>query len=487
MIINDIKRISKNSIGFSIGLLLTNSFHFFLLPIYTRFLTPSDYGVISVAAVVSTIFSILCIFGMRNAIGRFYYDYYQEPKELKIYLSTICITVFIVSLFLTIFLFLFGEPVFTLIIPDVPFSPYFVLTLWSTFFMIPFNFALILLQVRERSFFYSMLNVAKFLLTTSLIIYFVVFLSEGAFGSLKGEFLMGVIFFFIGIILLSKDIGWFFDLDKLKESLSFGLPMVPHELAGWVFSMTDRIFLSYFSTLASVGIYSLGYQVGGILRLATSAINFAWVPFFMSTAKEGGEDAIHKFSVITSYYCILLFFLSLCVTLYSDILIQVMTVKDYYEASNIVPIIVLGNIFGGMYYMVVNQLFFLKFTKYVMYSTVTAASLNICLNFIFIPHLGMYGAGIVNVTSFGLIFLFVFYFSRKFYPIPYEYNKIGKIIVLAFMVYLISFIIPELDLTSDFFCKSLLLVGYGGGLFILKILSKEELHILKRYILKESG
>ena len=277
MVFEDIKRLSKNSLGFSIGLILTNAIGFILLPVYTRYLTPADYGIISVAGVVSAILSIICIFGMRGAISRFYFDYYKDPGELREYLSTICITVFTLSFSLILIISLFGEPLFTLIIPDIPFYPYLDLVLWMTFLGFPLNFAFILLQVRERPFFYSFINISKFLLTTICILFFVIIYMEGALGSLKGQLIGAFIFFFVGIALLWKDIGLVFNPYKLRESLEFGLPMIPHELAGWTSSMIDRIFLSNYSTLTVVGLYSLGYQFGCILSFVTTAINFAYI------------------------------------------------------------------------------------------------------------------------------------------------------------------------------------------------------------------
>ena len=483
MVFKDIKRISKNSFGFSIGLILTNAIGFILLPVYTRYLTPADYGIISVAGVVSAILSIICIFGMRGAISRFYFDYYKDPGELREYLSTICITVFSLSFSLILIIFLFGEPLFTLILPDIPFYPYLAIVLWTTLLGIPLNFAFILLQARERSFFYSFINICKFLLTTICILFFIIIYLEGALGSLKGQLIGAFIFFFVGIALLWNDIGLVFNPDKLRESLKFGIPMVPHELADWTSSMIDRIFLSNYSTLTVVGLYSLGYQFGVILSFVTTAINFAWVPYFMSSAKELGEKARPTFATLTTYYMVFILFIGLGITLFSNIVIEIMATPDFYDAAKIVPIITLSFIFGGMYYMVVNQLFFLKRSHYIMYSTVMAACINVGMNALLIPKFGMIGAGIATALSYFSSFIFVYYFSNKLFPIPYDYRKIVKTCMLTFSIYAISLFIPMSESLLEFSIKCILMVIYIMGLLCLRIITLNEIYTLKNNIL----
>jgi O-antigen/teichoic acid export membrane protein len=484
MVLKDILRISKNSIGFSTGIILTNAIGFILLPIYTLYLTPEDYGIISIAAVVSAIFSIICIFGMRGAISRSYYDYNNDPLELREYISTICITVLSVSFCLTILLYLFGEPLFDKILPDLPFYPYIALVLWTTFLSIPLNFSFILLQARERSFLYSIIHVSRFLLTTILIILFVVVYMEGPLGSLKGQFFAGIIFFFVGIALLWKDIGLLFNVSKLKDSLSFGIPLVPHELASWISSTIDRFFLSHYTTLSTVGLYSLGYQFAAILGFITVAINFAWVPYFFSTAKELGEQARPTFALLTSYYMMFILFIALCIIFFAENVIYIMTTPVYYESTEVVPIIVLSFIFGGMYYMVVNQLFFLKRTAYVMYSTIIAAISNICLNIILIPRFEMIGAGLATAISCGFCFIFVYYFSNKLFPIRYEYGRIFKICLLATLIYVFSLFIPDWGMIVKFLIKSLLIGAYLIGLVICGFVTQEEIRAGRQKLLE---
>ena len=219
MLLDDLLRISKNSIGFSLGTILSQGIGFILLPIYTRFLTPADYGILSVTSVIASILMIILIFGQRGSMTRFYYDVHEDKNKLKKYLSTIVILTLIISLFATTMLYFFGESLFSSFIPDVSFKPYITIVLGISFLSIPLSFVLVLLQVREKAIQHSTINILQFIITTIFIIYFVVIAREGALGSLKGQFISTAIFFIIALFLLKNDIGLNIDFNKFSKNI----------------------------------------------------------------------------------------------------------------------------------------------------------------------------------------------------------------------------------------------------------------------------
>lgn len=482
MVISEVKRISKNSLGFGIGVMLTQAISFFLLPVYTRYLTPADYGIISLATVVASILSFIFLFGMTNAVSRFYYDYRKDKDELKEYLSTICITVFSASFALSVILYLFGDPLFIRITPDLPQHPYISLVIWTTFLGIPLSLGLVLLQVRERALAYSLINVARFLVSTLLIIAFVVFLREGALGSLRGQFLSAAIFFLVGLAILKRDLGLHYNESKLKESLAFSIPLIPHEAAGMVMRLIDRLFLNKYSTLSNVGLYSLGYQIGSILSLFTMSINLAWVPFLFSSARELGDKAKPTFSALTTYYTAFILFLAIGMAAFANDVLVIMTTPKYYNASEVIPIITLGFVFNGLYFMVVNQLFYLKKTAHISSVTFSSAFINVVFNAILIPRYDMKGAAYSMLISYAYTFFLIFYFSHKFYPIPYDYGKIMKIFAISALIYIATLFTSNGNLWIDIGVKSLLICLYPVGLVATKVISINELKTVKLHI-----
>lgn len=484
MVITDIKRLAKNSFGFSIGTILSDAIGFFLLPVYTRYLTPVDYGILSITSVLGSILAIFLIFGQGGAIGRFYYDYHHDSTKLRDYLSTVCLSVGLISFAICVILCLLGDSFFSIFISDVPFNPYIILVIWSTVLGIPLKFALTLLQVKEKAYIYSTINVVKFLISTILIIFFVVVLREGALGSLKGQFVCSIIFSFTALSYLKKDITIKFDLNKFKETFYYGMPLIPHMLSGWITSFIDRLFLNWYCTLSIVGLYSLGYQIGSIMSLVTTAINFAWVPFFMSKATNEGEKAKPIFSVLTTYYMALIVFIGISIALFAKDVIHLMTVPAYYGASQVVPFVVLSYVLNGMYYMVVNQILFLKKTKYLATATFLGALVNIGLNFLLIPEYEMIGAAAATAITYLFTFIGVFLISNRLFPIKYEYCRISKILFVGIAVYTISLFLPERGILCDIALKCLVIFVYPAGLLLIHVFTGEEITQAKKYTIE---
>lgn len=470
-----IKRITKNSSGFALGSILTSAIGFILLPIYTRYLTPADYGILSIATTLGSILAIFYLAGLNGAIGRFYYDYTDNESELKKYIGTIIVSLVIYSLCLTIFLSIFGESIFHTILKDLQFNPYILLILWTTFFSTIFPISLKMYQVREKPFLYSFWSIIRFIINTLLIIYFVVVLRQGALGSLFSSFITSIILFVIGFVLLKKDISLIIEHQKLKESLKFGIPLIPHALAGWTNTLIDRIFLNYYQSIETVGLYSLGYQFGMIMGLITTSINFAWAPFFTSTAKEKGEDAKPIFRQLTTYYMMIIIFIGLAISMFSKDVIFLMTTPDYYESYKVIPIIIGSYIVNGMYYMIVNQIFYTKQTKYLAIATFGSAIINIALNYLWIPKYGMFGAAYSTFVSFSFMFIFTWIISYRVYPIHYEYQRIVKIIGSAFIVFIISYNMSCINILSDIVIKSIIFMFFPIILIITGVITKSEL------------
>jgi len=276
------ERLIKGSGIYALGKILPKVMGFILIPLYTRFLTTSDYGIVAVVSVIIDIMIIILSMGLPASVTRYYFDYAKESKEFRDYLGSIFIVLLLMSFIIILSLTFLGKPIFTNLFSKVPFSPYIKLALWTSFFttmgIIPLN----LYRAKERSLLYISLTLSHFLITTGFIIYFVVVLREGALGKIKGVFYASLIFFIIYLILTIQKANITLSKSKLLSAFSFGLPLVPHALSALILSSADRILLERLSTLSQVGLYNIGYQIGQAFTLIMSSIEYAWVPIYYS-------------------------------------------------------------------------------------------------------------------------------------------------------------------------------------------------------------
>jgi O-antigen/teichoic acid export membrane protein len=256
---------------------------------------------------------------------------------------------------------------------------------------------------------------------TLFAILFVVAFRGGATGRLLGPLIGTGAGAVVSLLLFRKEI----ENLKLKPSflgpsLAYGVPLVPHSLFKEVVEFSDRLFLNHFRTLAETGIYSIGYALAGALHLSISGFNAAWAPFMYDLASRYGEEAKAVFSRIASYYVAVVVGAGLALILFSRELVALLLAREFSSASAVIPIIAGAFIIKGFTNMVSNQLHYMMKTKRILFATVFAGSLNLLLNWLWIPIHGMMGAAWATLLSYSAEFVVTFYLSWRAYPIRYE-------------------------------------------------------------------
>jgi O-antigen/teichoic acid export membrane protein len=459
---------------------------FFLIPVYTRVLTPHDYGIIDIVSTAISVFSILFQVGLRSAIQRFYFEYCDDPQALSSYFSSILTFLFVFPLAIILVVGVAGRPIVAPLIEGVPFNPYILLALGIGFFKVFFAIVQTLFQVEEKVTQYALLNIGSFVVSLGLIIYFVVSLRQGALGNVKAKFISAFIFFLVSIYLLTDHYSFHsIDIHKLWMSLRFGLPLVPHMLSGWILTGVDRFFLNHYANLSTVGLYSLGYKLANVMNIILLSINQAWTPFFMSTAEERGEEAKDTFARLTTYYLAVIFFLALCLSVPAREIIALMTTSSYHQAYKVVPIITFGWVLNGMYFMVVNQIFYTKKTKFLPLATLSSGLLQVLLNYVWVPQYGMMGSAWAMFVAQFFSFLLTWFISYRVYPMHFEYRKIVRIILVTGGILVMSNSITISSIGYSLLLRSTILLSYPVLLFLTGFLEPEEVSRVRSIISKE--
>ncbi len=441
-------RVSKHSSNYFVGQVLTKSLGFLLIPLYTRFLVPSDYGILAMISSFSSVAGVFYTLGLRGSFSRFYWDYKDDRQELGELFSTITTFVGSISLIFTVILLFFGKGLLTPILKGIPFDPYIKIGLLLAFFGVFPPFWTTLCRLRERSLTYVIFTTASFLLVTGLSIYFVVFLREGALGRLKGQLYGQIVFAVLAIVLLGRELVPRVSLRKLRTALKYALPLVPHNLSGWIMSLLDRLVLGGYKGLANVGIYNIGYALGGVMGMVVMAFNLAYSPYFMKKLTAQGNAAKSTIARVATLWTAAMVFIAVGISAFSWEVVQVMTPVAYHDAWKVVPIITLAFLFQGMYFISVAPLFYnKKFTRYVPVGSFSGAAINVLGNFALIPHFGMMGAAWATAASFAVELAIVHLLAKKAYLVPYQYAKVGAILAVGVTTFGVAFGISQLGFT----------------------------------------
>jgi O-antigen/teichoic acid export membrane protein len=268
---------------------LVRGLAFALLPVYTRYLRPAEYGIVALTVTCTVALGILYPLGLRGAISRTYYES-GSVRERRERVGTLWIAMILFAAATALLLDRFGPSLTAAALPEVPFHPYLRLAVWTAFLGVLGLTPLALLQAQERAHAYVLLTLWTALTTTAVTVWMVV-RGGGAHGYLKGALIGAALAAVPYLALTIGQIRPVFRASILMPALAFSLPLVPHALAGWALEMSDRAILTRLLPLQDVGIYSLGYQLGAARGLMTAAFNAAWVPFLFGILQSEGERA----------------------------------------------------------------------------------------------------------------------------------------------------------------------------------------------------
>jgi len=466
--------LSKQSLIYGLGEVASQLIGFFLLPLYTRYLTPSDYGILEIFQITTSVLSIAIVMGISTALFMSYFNYENQQKR-KTVVSTALIFLTLISLSIILMLvilasnfsiFFFGTPQYTI---------YFQVIFLTLFFDIAIVIPLAIFRAREESKKYVIISLLRLLISVGLNIYFIVVLKKGVFGILEGGLITASFLYVLLIPGLFKEIRFRFSKYDLKEMLKFGLPLVPANLASWILNASNRYFLLFLTTPFELGLYSMGNNFGLIVRvLIVGPFTIAWAPFYWSVEKE--KNAKEIFSSVLTYFFLVGMFITLGISILSKDILVIMTTPPFYGAYKVVPLIALSYVLYGCYFIVCIGLNLRKKTKFQPLIIGIAAIINLGLNFVLIPNYGMMGAAIATFISYLTLPIGAYLISRRYYPIEYEWGRLSKIFFVAVVIYGGCFYITDKSTIISGLSKAIIiLIAYPALLFAVKFFTSEEI------------
>jgi len=260
--------------------------------------------------------------------------------------------------------------------------------------------------------------------------------------------------------------------------LKFALPYLPASFAAMMVQVIDVPIVRFLTNDDTLGIYRANYKLGIFMMLVVSMFQYAWQPFFLSNAKE--KDAKELFSKVLTLFVVAASLLWVVLALFIDNIAafeflpgRSLIGKEYLSGVHIVPIILLGYLFFGMYVNFQAGLYIEEKTKYFPLVTGIGAAANVIVNFLLIPVWGIYGAAVATLVSYFVMAAGLFIVAQRFYKINYEYSKIIKVLVLILIITYTYYYLFLLGILL-FLYKILLLVFFILSLFGLNIIQSED-------------
>lgn len=479
---DELKSLFKHSVIYSIGNIMSRAIGFLMIPVYTRYLTPADYGTVEILTLTSTILSLILAMGLSSSVMRFYFDCNKEHEKKEV-VSTALIFSLSVALTAVIVLLAFSSELSLLMFNSPGFSLYFKLIILSMFFEISLGVPQIYLRILDKSVMFTVVSIIQLIIGLSLNIYFIVLLKMGVLGVLYSMLFSGLVISVLMITYTFKNVHFHFSLEKLRPMLAYSLPLIPAGLSMFALNSGDRFLLKYFCDLQEVGIYSLGYKFAMVLGMLIGQPFYqVWSPHMFSIAKT--KDAPRTYSRIFTYFVFVLVFAGLGLSVLIKDILKIMVTPKFFEAYKVVPIVVIGYIFYQVYYLLPIGIHLEKKTKWLAAIVTFAASVNVVLNWFLIPRYGMMGAAWVTAVSFLCLPVTTYFISRRYYFIHYEFKRIALILFSAVTLYLFANSIDTRNVFLSIALKTGLVLLFPVVLYVVRFYHAEEIRKISELFLR---
>ncbi|MEE9552855.1 MAG: oligosaccharide flippase family protein [candidate division Zixibacteria bacterium] len=410
-------------------------FEFFLLPIYARFITPAEFGMLDILLLFTMIGGVAAMMELGNAVFRFYFDSHSIRYKKSV-ITTAIFAMFINGLMIFgIFVFL-SRYLSNTIFGSVGHGYLFIMAgayiFLNTMITIPLN----LLRVKNQPTKFAAVSCAQIAVSLTGIGLFVVIMKWGIAGVLAAKIISTLPALITCFYFVREDIGLIFDTKLLKSMLRYSIPLIPAGIAIWGINGINRVFMLHYLDYNQIGLFSVASKFVVIITLSVIAFQLAWPHFSLSNMNS--PDSAELFSGIFNIFTAGGIWLVLGVTLFSEVLIRFAMTPEYIPAAGAVMPLALGMFLYGLFYFFSTGNVFTKTTSRIVPPLVLAISVNIALNLIITPRYGFVGAAWVTAFSYLVMSASMMYSNRKHKFIVFDYGKLGRLFIIAVSMITVS-------------------------------------------------
>jgi len=457
----------------------------FLVPIYTRILTPTEYGV---SALLTTLFAIIAVVANMGMSSAIFYTYFKakDGKQKRAVLGTSLIFQTLFPLLISAIVFFFSYRISRILFGQGEFANLVLISAVTLFFNVGSGTPLGVLRAQGNPKKYVAVTMIKLISTILVSITLVVGFRLGLLGVFVGNLLGNLLGYIAGLVAVFPSISLEFSKHWFMELIRFGAPMMPGGLAMWALNSSDRYFLNAFTSTADVGIYNVGYRVGTLVVLVTSALQLAY-PRFMFSIYRNNPNPKEYFKKVNTYFYLLIFTCALALSIFSKEAITILTGDAFHSAYSVVPLIAFSYVFYGLFNNFGTGVSVTAKTYLSTFAVLIAGGTNLVLNYILISKFGMIGAALATFLSFLVLAIAELFFSQRVYPIRFEFKRLIIISIIGgSLVYLATLV--NFGLLLSLLVKTVLLVAFPTLLYLFGFFENREISkIVKIWSTIKSG
>ena len=478
LMFDNVRRVSRQLIAYGTADVSVLAINFLLLPIYTRVLSTSEYGALTLLLVFEAFLKPVLRCGLDGAYLRQYFDETTDAGRRSLAATILAFTV------------VFNGAALAVLWPAAPWMTRLLLGTGeyvAAFWLVAVNTALAnlmflptgLFRAQERSTLVGTISFLRSLATISARLILVVGLRKGVYGLALADVLVTLIF----VAALSPTLrrmasGGEWSRSRLGVALRYGSPQVPTGVLGQAMAMTDRFVLGLYLSLQDVGVYSIGLTMASVLKLFPVAFASAWMPFAFSSL--GRADAQVMFARQASYAFAVMCFAALGAALWAGPIVELVLPSAYHQAPAVIPVLVLGITIQATTSFASTSLNVAKRTSRITLAAAIGAIGSLLGSLVLIPRFGVIGAAFGVLCGQVAFAASTVWLAQLSYPIPYESGRLGKAAVAALALAGLAFALRTGSPSIDLFVAAMLVLSYPALLWAWRFLNPSEMASVRR-------
>jgi O-antigen/teichoic acid export membrane protein len=465
---------------YAAGVALNRAVSLVMLPIYTRYLTPADYGVVQLVELSLDLIAIL--FGSHLGAGlfRLYYKTDMPAKRAAVVSTAFgVVTVayaaagaaaYLAASWVSEVVFGTGGRADLVRLASATLSV-------QGLVLVPLSY----LQLMKRPAAYVATNAAKLLIQLTMNIALVVVAGMGPRGVLLGNLVANLILAAVLAVMFLRSARARMSAEVARALLRFGLPFIATQIASFVVTQGDRFFLQRYGGEASVGIYALAYQFGVLLvRLGSAPFAAAWEPARFEVASRPDRDQIYSrtFLYLNVYLCTL----GVAVALFAGDFLRIIAAPAFHAAGALVPLIALAFVFYGWTGFLNLGIVMRERTELITGATWTAAAVALAGYAVLIPPFGRTGAALATVAAYAVRAGAVYALAQRTWVVRYQWTPVIKLLLIASVTGALGMLAARASLWASIGLHVALFAGYAGAAWRLGVLSSADRAALRKAV-----
>lgn len=430
-------KVVKAGIGYTIGNYMLKGLSFLTVPIFSRLLSTSDYGIFNTYLAYQSIVFLFVGMALHTSLKNAKYKYKEDFAKY----NSCCILVTLLNLGIWLLL---SNLIYPLYGDAVGFSRVIVNLLLLDSFgtaLIQFFNVYVGLDYRYSSFLKISAFNAVANMGISVLLIMTVFRNDRATGRILGNVIPVTVIACVIIRYFWRKAAPRFDLKYTKFAVSYSLPLIPHGISQVILAQFDRIMIKELIGPSQAGIYSFAYNIFSIINVTSNSLDNVWGPWFYERMEQKDYGSIKKYS---SKYAFGMLMFSVMVMLAAPELVKILGAREYWDAMYSVIPIVIGGYFMFLYTLPSSVEYYYAKTKFIAIGTGMAALINIVLNVIFIRQFGYLAAAYTTLVTYLLYFVFHYLIAWNIQKMcMFQTGRLAAYILLAVAAGVLSLVMME--------------------------------------------